>query len=56
MVTARVPAQTDGALDLTGSAQEPFPLLIAVAASMEERVRLAKERIKQMAALRAAQK
>jgi len=41
MVTARVPAPTAGALDLTGSAQEPFPLLIAVAASMEERVRLA---------------
>jgi len=41
MVTARVPAPNDGAIDLTGSAQEPFPLLIAVAASLEERVRLA---------------
>lgn len=41
MVTARVPAPNDGALDLTGSAQDPFPLLIAVAASLEERVRLA---------------
>jgi hypothetical protein len=41
MVTARVPAPNGGAIDLTGSAQEPFPLLIAVAASLEERVRLA---------------
>lgn len=41
MVTARVAAPTDDALDLTGSAQQPFPLLIAVAASLEERVRLA---------------
>lgn len=52
MVTARVPHQgspaapgnraaDDGAIDLTGSAQQPFPLLIAVAASLEERVRLA---------------
>ena len=45
MVTARVPAPgsraADGAIDLTGSAQQPFPLLIAVAASLEERVRLA---------------
>jgi hypothetical protein len=41
MVTARVPAPEDGAIDLTGSAQQPFPLLIAVAASLEERVRLA---------------
>ncbi|WBQ07496.1 winged helix-turn-helix domain-containing protein [Kribbella sp. CA-293567] len=41
MVTARVPAPNDGVLDLTGSAQAPFPLLIAVAASLEERVRLA---------------
>lgn len=41
MVTARVPAPKDGAIDLTGSAQLPFPLLIAVAASLEERVRLA---------------
>lgn len=41
MVTARVPAPNDGALDLTASAQQPFPLLIAVAASLEERVRLA---------------
>lgn len=41
MVTARVPAPNDGAPDLTGSTQESFPLLIAVAASLEERVRLA---------------
>lgn len=41
MVTARVPAPTDGPIDLTGSAQQSFPLLIAVAASLEERVRLA---------------
>jgi hypothetical protein len=41
MVTARVPAPEDGAIDLTGSAQQPFPLLIAVSASLEERVRLA---------------
>jgi hypothetical protein len=47
MVTARVPAAPGngvadgGAVDLTGSAQQPFPLLIAVAASLEERVRLA---------------
>lgn len=40
MVTARVPAPDDGTIDL-GSAQQPFPLLIAVAASLEERVRLA---------------
>jgi DNA-binding response OmpR family regulator len=41
MVTARVPIASDGAPDLTSSATEPFPLLIAVAASLEERVRLA---------------
>jgi DNA-binding response OmpR family regulator len=41
MVTARVPSASDGAPDLTSSATEPFPLLIAVAASLEERVRLA---------------
>ena len=41
MVTARVPTASDGAPDLTTSATEPFPLLIAVAASLEERVRLA---------------
>lgn len=41
MVTARVPAPNDGAIDLTGSTEESFPLLIAVAASLEERVRLA---------------
>ncbi|TWD75331.1 transcriptional regulator [Kribbella amoyensis] len=40
MVTARVPAPSDGALDLS-STQQPFPLLIAVAASLDERVRLA---------------
>jgi hypothetical protein len=39
MVTARVPAP-DGAVD-PASTQPPFPLLIAVAASLEERVRLA---------------
>ena len=38
MVTARVPAPTD--VDLT-TTDRPFPLLIAVAASPEERVRLA---------------
>ncbi|QNE17718.1 winged helix-turn-helix transcriptional regulator [Kribbella qitaiheensis] len=45
MVTARVPAPgnraDDGAIDLTESVLQPFPLLIAVAASLEERVRLA---------------
>ncbi|GAA1573819.1 hypothetical protein GCM10009789_29140 [Kribbella sancticallisti] len=41
MVTARVPAPNDGAIDLTGSTEESFPLLIAVAVSVEERVRLA---------------
>jgi hypothetical protein len=41
MVTARVPSASDSAPDLTSSATEPFPLLIAVAASLEERVRLA---------------
>ena len=39
MVTARVPAPAD--VDLTTSRSEPFPLLIAVAASPEQRVRLA---------------
>lgn len=39
MVTARVPAPTD--VDLTTTDRQPFPLLIAVAASPEERVRLA---------------
>ncbi|ADB33958.1 putative two component transcriptional regulator, winged helix family [Kribbella flavida DSM 17836] len=39
MVTARVSAPSDdGAIDLSS---EPFPLLIAVAASVEDRVRLA---------------
>jgi hypothetical protein len=52
MVTARVPEQgnspapgpraaDDSALDLTAPAEQPFPLLIAVAASAAERVRLA---------------
>ncbi|GAB2667432.1 winged helix-turn-helix domain-containing protein [Kribbella swartbergensis] len=39
MVTARVPAPAD--VDLTTTDRKPFPLLIAVAASPEERVRLA---------------
>ncbi|MEU4295481.1 winged helix-turn-helix domain-containing protein [Kribbella sp. NPDC026596] len=39
MVTARVPAPAD--VDLTTTGPEPFPLLIAVAASPEQRVRLA---------------
>jgi DNA-binding winged helix-turn-helix (wHTH) protein len=39
MVTARVPAPAD--VDLTTTGSEPFPLLIAVAASPEQRVRLA---------------
>ncbi len=39
MVTARVPAPAD--VDLTTTRSEPFPLLIAVAASPEQRVRLA---------------
>ena len=39
MVTARVPAPDD--VDLTTSGPEPFPLLIAVAASAEQRVHLA---------------
>ena len=39
MVTARVPAPPD--VDLTTTGPEPFPLLIAVAASPEQRVRLA---------------
>ncbi|GAA1572498.1 hypothetical protein GCM10009804_31160 [Kribbella hippodromi] len=39
MVTARVPAPMD--VDLTSTEPEPFPLLIAVAASPEQRVRLA---------------
>jgi DNA-binding response OmpR family regulator len=41
MVTVRVTAPEDGAIDPTEPAQESFPLLIAVAASLEERVRLA---------------
>src|SRR5688500_17327182 len=44
MVTARVPAPADADLtptDLTPTDRKPFPLLIAVAASPEERVRLA---------------
>lgn len=44
MVTARVPAPADAdltATDLTPADKKPFPLLIAVAASPEERVRLA---------------
>jgi len=39
MVTARVPAPAD--VDLTTTGPEPFPLLILVAASPEQRVRLA---------------
>jgi hypothetical protein len=39
MVTARVPAPTD--VDLTTTDRQSFPLLIAVAASPEERIRLA---------------
>jgi len=39
MVTARVPAPAD--VDLTTTDAQPFPLLIAVAASPEQRVRLA---------------
>jgi hypothetical protein len=39
MVTARVPAPAD--VDLTSTGRESFPLLIAVAASAEQRVRLA---------------
>jgi DNA-binding winged helix-turn-helix (wHTH) protein len=39
MVTARVPAPAD--VDLTTSGPESFPLLIGVAASAEQRVRLA---------------
>ncbi|GAB3951646.1 hypothetical protein GCM10029976_088400 [Kribbella albertanoniae] len=39
MVTARVPAPAD--VDLTRTDAHPFPLLIAVAASPEQRVRLA---------------
>jgi DNA-binding winged helix-turn-helix (wHTH) protein len=39
MVTARVPAPAD--VDLTTTDPKPFPLLIAVAASPEDRVRLA---------------
>jgi len=39
MVTARVPAPVD--VDLTSTERESFPLLIAVAASPEDRVRLA---------------
>ncbi|MFI5733958.1 winged helix-turn-helix domain-containing protein [Kribbella sp. NPDC051587] len=39
MVTARVPAPAD--VDLTTTDAHPFPLLIAVAASPEQRVRLA---------------
>ncbi|TDD56892.1 winged helix family transcriptional regulator [Kribbella antibiotica] len=39
MVTARVPAPAD--VDLTTTDVHPFPLLIAVAASPEQRVRLA---------------
>jgi hypothetical protein len=40
MVTARVPAPADD-VDLTTTGPEPFPLLIAVAASAEQRVQLA---------------
>ncbi|MFF0342213.1 winged helix-turn-helix domain-containing protein [Kribbella sp. NPDC004875] len=39
MVTARVPAPAD--VDLTSTGRESFPLLIAVAASAEQRVQLA---------------
>ena len=39
MVTARISAPAD--VDLTTNDPEPFPLLIAVAASPEQRVRLA---------------
>ena len=41
MVTARVPAPADVDLTATDWRSEPFPLLIAVAASAEQRVRLA---------------
>jgi len=41
MLTVRVTAQEDGTIDPTEPAQESFPLLIAVAASLEDRVRLA---------------
>jgi DNA-binding response OmpR family regulator len=41
MVTVRVTAPEDGAIDPIEPAQESFPLLIAVAASLEDRVRLA---------------
>ncbi|TDD26598.1 winged helix family transcriptional regulator [Kribbella turkmenica] len=48
MVTARVPAPLD--VDLTTTDRPPFPLLIAVAASPEDRVRLA-ERVDDVAPL-----
>ncbi|MEV0286074.1 MULTISPECIES: winged helix-turn-helix domain-containing protein [unclassified Kribbella] len=48
MVTARVPAPAD--VDLTTSDRKAFPLLIAVAASPEDRVRLA-ERVDDVAPL-----
>ena len=41
MLTVRVTAPEDGAINPTEPAQESFPLLIAVAASLEVRVRLA---------------
>jgi DNA-binding winged helix-turn-helix (wHTH) protein len=41
MLTVRVTAPEDGTIDPTEPAQESFPLLIAVAASLEDRVRLA---------------
>jgi DNA-binding response OmpR family regulator len=41
MLTVRVTDPEDGAIDPTEPAQESFPLLIAVAASLEDRVRLA---------------
>lgn len=41
MLTVRVTDPEDGAINPTEPAQESFPLLIAVAASLEDRVRLA---------------
>jgi hypothetical protein len=41
MVTPRIHAQSAGIGDIAAPAEEPYPLLIAVSASVEERVRLA---------------
>jgi hypothetical protein len=41
MVTPRIHAQRAGIGDIAAPAEEPYPLLIAVSASVEERVRLA---------------